>query len=221
MKHPFSVLIKFMICISILDHFIFRLYVNRPPLFIALLLIVAGLIFLFARKDSQPIRSKKDFPTLTKKRREYYKEMGMTETEIDLFRQTMHEAQKQIEQLQKNMHASTKLRAIDLRNDTVKAAKALFKELVKQPKKLPLANYFLYTHLPNIVDLTNQFLNLNEHEIKSKETYEKLEESTQVIDQLAKLITKDYEAFVKEDLEALNVELSIAKNSLKRHNEKE
>ena len=32
------------------------------------------------------------------------------------------------------MNRSTKLRAIDLRNDTTKVSKALFKELVKEPK---------------------------------------------------------------------------------------
>ncbi len=44
------------------------------------------------------------------------------------------------------MNRSTKLRAIDLRNDTTKVSKALFKELVKEPKKVTLSQSLsLYT----------------------------------------------------------------------------
>ena len=46
----------------------------------------------------------------------------------------MSTAKKQIIQLQENMNRSTKLRAIDLHDNTTKVSKALFKELVKEPK---------------------------------------------------------------------------------------
>ncbi len=75
-----------------------------------------------------------------------------------------------------NMQQTAKLKAIDLRHDPVKAAKALFKELVKEPNRLHEASQFLYTHLPNLVDLTNKYNEINDHEIKNKQTYEKLEE---------------------------------------------
>ncbi|MCG6527953.1 5-bromo-4-chloroindolyl phosphate hydrolysis family protein, partial [Vibrio parahaemolyticus] len=80
-------------------------------------------------------------------------------------------------------------------------------------------SHFLYTHLPNMVDLTDKFIEINEHEIKSRETYEKIEESTQIIEQMASLIAKDYQQFVADDLDDLDIELSIAKQSIKRDNE--
>ena len=69
-----------------------------------------------------------------------------------------------------------------------------------------------------MVDLTNKYIEINNHEVKSRETYEKMEESIQIIDQLASLITSDYQQFVSDDLEELDIELSIAKQSLKRDN---
>lgn len=116
------------------------------------------------------------------------------------------------------MYETAKLKAIDLRHEPVKAAKGLFKELVKEPTRLHDASQFLYTHLPNLVDLTNKYIEINEHEIKNKQTYQKLEESTQIIDQLASLVAKDYQDFVSEDLEDIDVEISVAKQSLKRDN---
>ena len=68
------------------------------------------------------------------------------------------------------------------------------------------------------MDLTNKYIEINEHEIKNKQTYQKLEESTQIIDQLASLVAKDYQDFVSEDLEDIDVEISVAKQSLKRDN---
>ena len=93
-----------------------------------------------------------------------------------------------------------------------------FKELVKEPTRLHEASHFLYTHLPNLVDLTDKYIEINNHEVKSRKTYDKMEESIQIIDQLAALITSDYQRFVADDLDDLDVELSIAKQSLKRDN---
>ena len=58
---------------------------------------------------------------------------------------TNNESNKnEINQLQMNMQQTAKLKAIDLRHDPVKAAKALFKELVKEPNRLHEASQFLY-----------------------------------------------------------------------------
>ena len=72
-------------------------------------------------------------PYLTKDKEAHYRELGLSPQEIDFSEYNEH-SQKQIIQLQENMNRSTKLRAIDLRNDTTKVSKALFKELVKEPK---------------------------------------------------------------------------------------
>lgn len=159
-----------------------------------------------------------DLPFLSKEKEEYYLEHGMTKSEIDLFRNTMNQAKKQIEQLQNNTTQNAKLKAIDLRYDTLRVAKALFKELVKDPTKLPEASQFLYTHLPNLVDLTDNYVTISNHEIKTKETYAKLDEGSQIIAQVSQLIAQDYHQFVADDLDDLDVEVSIAKQSINRDN---
>ncbi|GGC77196.1 5-bromo-4-chloroindolyl phosphate hydrolysis family protein [Enterococcus wangshanyuanii] len=190
--------------------------VHLPAVIVAFVLL---LVLLLTSSNKKNGKKEEQLPSLTKTKEEHYSKLGMTDQEIDFFRDTMNTTKKQIVKLQENMNASTKLRAIDLRNDTLRVSKALFKELVKEPKKLHLANHFLYTHLPNLVDLTSKYLEIDDHEIKNKQTYEKLEESAQIIDQVSKLIKKDYEQFVADDLDDLDIEISVAKNSLKRDNE--
>lgn len=184
------------------------------------LLVIFGIVLVVSglKGGAKKKPTKQGVPLLSKEKEEHYLQSGMSPSEIEYFRDTMSMAKEQIEQLQQNINKSAKLKAIDLRRDTLRAAKALFKELVKEPQKLHCANHFLYTHLPNMVDLTDKFIEINEHEIKSRETYEKIEESAQIIDQMASLITQDYQQFVADDFEEMDVELSIAKQSLKRDN---
>lgn len=182
-----------------------------------LFFIAGGFLLYYGLKGNSQKNDESDLPTLSKKREKSYIDAGMSDSEITMFRQTMNQTKKQIEHLQATMNKSGKLRAVDLRHDTTKAAKALFKEIVHSPKRMPEANHFLYTHLPNLVDLTDKFIEINEHEIKNRDTYDKIEESIQIIDQMAALITTDYQKFVADDLDDLDVEMSIAKQSLKQN----
>ena len=184
--------------------------------YIVFLMLVVGFWLIYRGFKGRKVRpqQKEELPFLTKEKEAYYKKLGMSEREIELFRETMNLSKQQVLQLQQNIQKNAKLKAIDLRHETLKAAKALFKELVKDPKRLPEASQFLYTHLPNIVDLTDNYVEINGHEVKSKEVYGKLEESAQIIDQMADLIVKDYQQFVAEDLEDMDVELSIARKNL-------
>ena len=198
-------------------------YIRLSGYSLITLLLVVGTVFIIwglfgsSKKKKRPA----EIPDLSKELEAHYEESGMTPSEITFFRQTMNQTKTEISQLQQNMQQTAKLKSIDLRHDTVKAAKALFKELVKEPHRLHEASQFLYTHLPNLIDLTNKYIEINAHEIKNKQTYAKLEESAVIIDQLASLIAQDYQKFVSDDLDDLDVELSIAKQSLKRDNELE
>ena len=190
---------------------------NNSFSFVLGLLLIGVVLVLWGLFGSRRKKGKQEeIPALTNELETHYEKSGMTANEISFFRQTMNQTKNEINQLQMNMQQTAKLKAIDLRHDPVKAAKALFKELVKEPNRLHEASQFLYTHLPNLVDLTNKY-----NEIKNKQTYEKLEESAQIIDQLSALIAQDYQKFVAEDLDDIDVEISVAKQSLKRDNKYE
>lgn len=205
------------IVIALLAGLVLEIFTNEISIALIVALVLF-LVFLFRGNAKDKQETNTQLPSLTKTKEMHYEKLGMSQQEIIFFRDTMNITKQQILQLQENMNASTKLRAIDLRNDTLKVSKALFKELVKEPKKMHLANHFLYTHLPNLVDLTSKYVEIDAHEIKNKQTYEKLEESAQIIDQVSKLIKKDYEQFVSDDLDDLDIEISVAKNSLEREN---
>lgn len=180
-------------------------------------LLIALVISYFANRTQKS--TEKTPPQASRKIKEHYESEGLTEEDITFFRTTMAQAKDDILQLEKNIQASPKLKAIDLRNHTLKASKGIFKQLVEDPQKLHLADHFLYTHLPNLVELTGKFLDIQKHPIKDKDTYEALAQTTQIIEQMTQLILKDYQVLVEEDLEDLDLEINIAKNNLNLHNE--
>lgn len=161
-------------------------------------------------------KNKGGVPGLSKEKEEHYYEAGMTDKEITFFRNTLSEAKQQIDQLEINFKDSPKLNAINLRYDTLKVAKAMFKEIVKEPQKLHMADKFLYNHLPNLVEMTTKYAEISDHEIKSKETYKILNNSIGAIENVSQLIIDDYKEFVSDDIEDLEVEISIAQQNKNR-----
>ncbi|PIO83661.1 hypothetical protein BSQ39_08825 [Loigolactobacillus backii] len=146
----------------------------------------------------------------------HYKKSGMSERDIDFFRGTMADAKAQIDQLAKNMQRVPKLKAIELHDEPVKVSQATFKALVAKPAKLHLAADFLYRHLPTLVDLTTKYIQISQHEVKDKDTYVVLDKSATLITDLAQQLKKDYAAIVADDLEDLDVDMSLAKKALEK-----
>ncbi|MDT2815142.1 5-bromo-4-chloroindolyl phosphate hydrolysis family protein [Vagococcus carniphilus] len=187
---------------------------------LSLSLVIAVYWFIKAIASKNK-KSDNNIPYLTKEKEEHYADFGMNDQEIAFFRDTMAQAKKNIATLEENMNQVAKLKAINLRYDTLKATKAMFKEIVKEPNKLHQSDQFLYNHLPNLVELTNKYVEINNHELKNKNTFEVLNQSAVAIEEVSQLIVNDYSDFVKDDLEDLDVEISIAKQNINREKELE
>lgn len=184
-------------------------------LFFAILFAAIRLIKLIIGKSKKT----DNIPELTKEKEAHYSDFGMNDKEIVFFRETMADARKQITTLDNNMQEVAKLKAINLRYDTVKASRAMFKEIVKEPNKLHRADRFLYNHLPNIVELTSKYIEINNHELKTKDTFDALNQCASAIEEVSQLIVKDYADFVKDDLDDLDIEISIAQQNINREKE--
>ncbi|KRN29373.1 hypothetical protein IV38_GL000257 [Lactobacillus selangorensis] len=144
----------------------------------------------------------------------HYRESGLSEDDITLFRSTMATAEKQIDQLQRNMDANAKLHTIDLNQHTLRVAQAIFKELVAHPQRLNLASEFLYKHLPSLVDLSGKYLKISQYEVKNDDTYAVLDQAATVINALSQQLQEDYTELMKGDLKEADDDISVAKDSL-------
>lgn len=175
--------------------------------------IVTGIILWWQQRQPQVAKNLKnvDQTMLT-----HYRKAGMSDEDIQFFRETMSTAKDQIDQLNQNMQSVPKLRAIELHSEPVKVSRAIFKTIVAEPQKLHAASDFLYRHLPTMVDLTKKHIAISKHEVKDKDTYTVLDKSATVISDLAQQFRDDYEALVADDLSDIDVDMTLAQAALKK-----
>lgn len=151
---------------------------------------------------------------MTKDMEEHYANRGLSEDETAFFRKTMAEAKDQILTLEDNMENNAQLALINEQTKVLVAAKGIFKELVKEPKKLHMMGPFLYTHLPNLSELVAKYNEVMHHEIKSQKTTDTLNQSLDAIRNLSYVIVNDYEEINSDDIQALNDGIDLAKRNL-------
>lgn len=181
--------------------------------------IIGAMMFLKHKQGNSPAgQKKKQLKRINPKKEAFYKSKGMSKDEMNFFRETMLTAKLQILDIEKNMKATGKLKAIELRNNTSKILKALFHEITQEPNKLHDVDQFLYVHLPSLNELTNKYIEIDQHKAKNKSTYDALNTSAESIDALCQLIVEDYVSFVSDDIEDLALEVELAKRAIKRDN---
>ncbi|GEL13035.1 hypothetical protein FC15_GL000579 [Lapidilactobacillus concavus DSM 17758] len=179
----------------------------------SLALSIVGLFFAFiaylfagVETKARPATESFDAP-INNKLLNHYHQAGLSDTDINVFRETMAEAKQEIIDLEKVMTAVPKLRAINLNHDTLEVAKAMFAALVKEPERLQEAADFLYKHLPNSLQIARKYQEINTHEVKTADTYAVLDRSVEVLATLSEQMKHDYTDFVAEDISDLSTTL--------------
>lgn len=211
--------------ISCLLIFILLLFFFKVGLLLSILwTVLIGSVFLFFKrknKNGTSLQKATDekLQRLTSEKEDFYLQQGLSKEEMIFFRETMNTAKNQIVLLEKNFIQVSKLKAIETRNDTIQLTKSLFKEIVEEPRRLHEVDQFLYVHLPSLVELTSKYIEINQHKVKNKATFDVLDKSATTIDQMCQLIATDYEHFMSNDLEDMDIELELAKQTLARDNE--
>lgn len=182
-----------------------------------LLSIGVGVLMLNLFMKNTGTNSKERLPRLSKEKEEFYSSKGLSKEDIDYFRRTMYQAQQHVVSIEKNMQKSSKLRAIEHRNNTVALAKDLFRNITLEPNRLHDVDKFLYVHLPSLADLSEKYVEIEGHKAKSKTTYDILDKSSLTIDKMCEQIAEDYVKFKEDDIQDMSVEVELAKRTLHKN----
>lgn len=181
--------------------------------------IIGGLgLYLTYLRKQKPIKKKStvSLKSVSNERKKLYLSKGLSNEDIDFFRETMNNTKEQILLLEDNINQTGKLRAIANRHDTLNLVKILFKDIVNEPDRLHEVDQFLYVHLPSLTELTSKYVQINQHKAKSKQTFDILEKSAETIDGMCLQISDDYLQFRSRDIKDLANEVELAKKRLNR-----
>lgn len=157
-------------------------------------------------------------PRVKQNIRDHYYEQGLTDQEIDYFRDQMAPAKEQIEHINDIFGQTAKLRAVEVRNNTNKVLQSFFKDIVEDPQRLPQASTFLYKYLPSLEDLILKYNEINGHVAKNKQTYLILDRSAQIIDELCQQISEEYVLFHQDTYNELFDGIKYVEKNLKDSN---
>lgn len=212
-------LIYLLTCITIIFIFIMLVAVDFPVIPAALFSAAVGVFLLYIRGRKHRAQDEKHrLPKLSAEKQAFYESKGLGKEDIQYFRQTMQNAKIQIKKIETNLQATGKLKAIENRNNTIHLTKSLFREIIKEPNRLHEVDQFLYVHLPSLADLSEKYVEIDNHQAKSKATYDMLDRSSQTLDKMCQQIAEDYVEFKSDDIEDMEVEVELAKRSLDKDN---
>lgn len=172
-------------------------------------------LFLSTRGKEYSLANQSTRVTNKDKIQHYYDE-GLTETEIEYFRSQMAIARDQINSVESGIAKTAKLRAIEVRYNTIEVAQNFFKDIVEDPTRFTQASQFLYKFLPSLEDLILKYNEINGHVAKNKQTYLILEKSAQTIEQICEQITDEYVLFHQDTYNEMQDEIKLANRNLSR-----
>lgn len=147
---------------------------------------------------------------------QHYYDQGLNDSEIEYFRSQMAVARDQIKSIESGVNQTAKLRAIEVRYNTIEVLQNFFKDIVEEPTRFTQASQFLYKFLPSLEDLIQKYNEINGHVAKNKQTYLILERSAQTIEQICEQITDEYVLFHEETYKEMQDEIKLANRNLSR-----
>lgn len=201
------------------EFFAISVYLTLAVVFASAIVGAIAMIFS-SRKNPRPLfnlQKRDPHKHVSSNMLHHYHQAGLSNQEIETFRQEMAEAQNHILRIEDNFQKTAKMRAIELHYNILKVAKNYFKDIVAQPKRFVAASHFTLTLLPQLDDLLSKYNEINSHVAKNKQTYLILEKSAQTIDQICQEIISDYLHFHENKYQALEDGIKLADRTLKHH----
>ncbi len=140
---------------------------------------------------------------------ERYRESGLSDSDIKIFRENLAEAKTNIETWEKNMKKNDDLQVVESVTGGLESSKLTFKYIVQNPQELTKQSEFLYKDLPNMVKLSDKFLEMKKQSVKTDDISRDLDETLLLIKTLSTNISKNYHDILMDDVNVIKHEVNF------------
>lgn len=141
------------------------------------------------------------------------KENQLTKKEYQYIVQNLKEAEQKIKRLNKVLLSIRSFRAAKLLGNLQRLVKQIYQIVKKEPKRFYQAERFFFYHLDSVVELSDRYVFLSRQNIKDLEVRMSLSETEQTLEKLVKSLNDDLLTVLSNDIETLNMELDVAKQT--------
>lgn len=174
---------------------------------VLILLVAIWLISLLRRRAIK--KNKMTKKPVRKENIQRYQEAGLSDSDIEIFRDTLADAKENIEIWEANIKKNDELDVVESVTGGLESSKLLFKHIVQNPTQLTRQNDFLYKDLPNMVKLTEKYLEMEKQSVKSQDVSRDMDETLLLIRTLSANISKNYHEILMDDVNIIKHEVKF------------
>jgi 5-bromo-4-chloroindolyl phosphate hydrolysis protein len=143
----------------------------------------------------------------------------LTKKEYKYIQRNLKEANMKISRIQKSLFSVRHIRSLKQRMELLRLVKNIQKLNTREPRRFFNAEQFYFSHLDSIVELSEKYAFLSSQPGKNRELERSLYDTQDTLKELTKIVEKDLNYMLEEDLDHLNFEIDVAKYSIKKRNE--
>ncbi|KEF37927.1 5-bromo-4-chloroindolyl phosphate hydrolysis protein [Schinkia azotoformans MEV2011] len=141
------------------------------------------------------------------------KENQLTKKEYQYIAQNVKEANQKIKRLNKVLLSIRSFRVAKLLGNLQRLVKQIYQIVKKEPKRFYQAERFFFYHLDSVVELSERYVFLSRQNIKDLEVRKSLSETEDTLEKLVKSLNDDLLTVLSNDIETLNMELDVARQT--------
>lgn len=143
----------------------------------------------------------------------------LTMKEYKYIKRNLKEAKVKISRIQKSLFSVRHIRSLKQRMELLRLVKNIQKLSNREPRRFFKAEQFYFSHLDSIMELSEKYAFLSSQPGKNRELERSLYDTQDTLKDLTKIVEKDLNYMLEEDLDNLNFEIDVAKHSIKKRNE--
>ncbi|CAK6470481.1 5-bromo-4-chloroindolyl phosphate hydrolysis family protein [Peribacillus simplex] len=149
----------------------------------------------------------------------YLKKHELTRKEYQYIKKNLIEAKPKIWRVQKALISVRHISSFKQRKEMIKMIRKIYSLTKKEPKRFYQAEQFYYSHLDSAMELAEKYVFLAQQPKKNRELELSLTETRKTLKELTNTIEKDLYKVIADDIDNLNFELDVAKQSIKTRKE--
>ncbi|AYG00172.1 5-bromo-4-chloroindolyl phosphate hydrolysis family protein [Lactococcus allomyrinae] len=177
-------------------------------LFFLIVKMIIGIGFM--RKNRREERGGyKDKSMSLKENMERYHEAGLSDSDIKILRENLAEAKANIETWETHQKKDDDLQVVESVTGGLDSSKQTFRYIVQNPQELTKQNEFLYKNLPNMVKLTEKFIEMKKQSVRTDDIKRDLDETLLLIKTLSGAISKNYHEILMDDVNVIKHQVNF------------
>jgi 5-bromo-4-chloroindolyl phosphate hydrolysis protein len=146
----------------------------------------------------------------------FLKKNQLTRKEYRYIKQNLKEAKQKINRLNKMLFSLRHISSLKQRVDVLRITNKIYSLTKKEPKRFYKAERFYFSHLDSVLELTEKYTFLSSQPKISLELEHSLSETRRTLNELTEKVEQDLYYILSDDIDNLNFEIDVAKNSLKK-----